>query len=68
MPPLDNTLSIEEFYDRIHNKKPTSSEDGYQLSLLRVTEANSSTDEALSLGWKNPIFLVESDKLSEADS
>jgi len=33
-----------------------------------LIEADSLTDEALPLGWKNPIFLVESDSLTEVDS
>ena len=33
-----------------------------------LTEVDSSTDEALPLGWKNPIFLVENGRLTETGS
>ena len=34
----------------------------------KLTEAVSWTDEALPVGWRNPIFKVESYRFTEADS
>ena len=34
----------------------------------KLTEADSWTDEALPVGWRNPIFKVESYRFTEADS